>query len=50
MSRNARLLSCLLVAAAAITGLHVWINIGFDRLLAPGDQPRRVRVAYLPVT
>jgi hypothetical protein len=52
MSKLTRIFICVLAAFLAVTFLHVWLNIGFDRLPFPGAAVKKesFRVGFLPVT
>lgn len=52
MSKMSKLTCCVLLAFSAITVLHVYLNIGFDklRLGAAGREANSLRVGFLPVT
>lgn len=49
MSAVYKVLLGVLAFVATISGLHVWLNIGWDRLLA-GRTDENFRVGFLPVT
>lgn len=52
MSKGIKITASLLTAYATLAFLHIWLNVGFDKLgLGASDQmeaPRRV--GFLPVT
>jgi hypothetical protein len=52
MSQPLKIVLVLIAAFLGITVLHVWLNIGFDKLgLTRQEGPTSVfRVGYLPVT
>ena len=52
MSKGTKLVSSVLVAFACITLLHVWLNVGFDKLgiTGSGQAGSSLRVGFLPVT
>lgn len=52
MSKALKIVSIVLVAFVSITILHVWLNIGFDRLGLRGGENAvsSFRVGFLPVT
>ena len=52
MSQPLKIVLVLIAAFLGITVLHVWLNIGFDKLgLKTHGSPASVfRVGYLPVT
>jgi len=52
MPKEIRIISCGLLMLASITLLHIWLNIGFDRLgvFGSGGGESSFRVGFLPVT
>ena len=52
MSRGLRLVVVVLAAFLGISFLHVWLNIGFEKLgLSTADKRAEAfRVGFLPVT
>lgn len=52
MSKGMRLALGVCAAFLTLTALHVWLNIGFDKLGLGGGQARAqtFRVGFLPVT
>jgi len=52
MSQSLKIVLVLLAAFLGITALHVWLNIGFDKLglTKQGRTVSAFRVGYLPVT
>ena len=52
MSKLTRIFLCVLAAFLAVSFLHVWLNIGFDRLPFSGAAVKKetFRVGFLPVT
>jgi hypothetical protein len=52
MTKNSKLIGGVLLAFAIISLLHLWLNIGFDKL-GFGSSERAensLRVGFLPVT
>ena len=52
MSKLTRIFLCVLAAFLAVSFLHVWLNIGFDRLpfSRAAVKKESFRVGFLPVT
>ncbi len=51
MSKFSRLVLSVFVAFLGLSLLHVWLNIGFDKLGFTADQRAETfRVGFLPVT
>jgi len=52
MSKGVKIIVSLLTTYAALAFLHIWLNVGFDKLAVGGssqaESPRRV--GFLPVT
>jgi hypothetical protein len=52
MSKGWRIILAVLLAFMAISFLHVWLNIGFEKLglFRSSEQEASFRVGFLPVT
>jgi hypothetical protein len=54
MNKLAKVCLYILAAVVAVTGLHIWQNVGFDRLTAKWSHGNadtaRFKVGFLPVT
>lgn len=52
MSKGSKIIASVLVAFAGISVLHVWLNIGFDKLIGKSSDKGNAsfRVGFLPVT
>lgn len=52
MSKGLRLVLGILVAFLGLSLLHVWLNIGFQKLnfISRGKADSSIRVGFLPVT
>jgi hypothetical protein len=51
MSKGIRIVLIVLLAFLSISILHVWLNIGFDKLgFTQTAQAETFRVGFLPVT
>ncbi|HYP26938.1 MAG TPA: hypothetical protein VE262_09485 [Blastocatellia bacterium] len=52
MSKNLKILLAVIAAFSAISILHIWLNIGFDKLGFGGQSNGQaiLQVGFLPVT
>ena len=52
MSKGLKIILLILIAYVGIALLHVWLNVGFDKLNLAGAEKadNTFRVGFLPVT
>jgi len=52
MTKGKRIISAILVGYAGMAFLHLWLNIGFERLGLGNSEhaAQTLRVGFLPVT
>ena len=52
MSKGVRIITGMLAAFAGISFLHIWLNIGFEKLgfKSSDKSEASLRVGFLPVT
>lgn len=52
MSKNFRIVALVLVAYLVVVFLHLWLNIGWQKLglFTSADRTESFRVGFLPVT